>query len=151
VGLGKRLWDIARANVNDFTSELLGEDAGSLTPEERAALEREIAESVGGRAGRQARVIRDRAEDAWDRAFEASQEGGAPRGRGPTPRDIERWYRTLEVEPGADLDEVRSAYRKLVRKYHPDRYASDQEKYDAATAVLQRVTEAYEGLRTRLE
>jgi DnaJ-domain-containing protein 1 len=30
-------------------------------------------------------------------------------------------YRTLQVEPNADLDVIRAAYRRLARLYHPDR------------------------------
>ena len=29
-------------------------------------------------------------------------------------------YRTLGVAPGASLNEIRSAYRRLVKQYHPD-------------------------------
>jgi len=50
------------------------------------------------------------------------------------------YYETLGVARGADADEVRKAYRKLARKYHPDlnpgdkssedRFKSVQEAYD---------------------
>ena len=30
------------------------------------------------------------------------------------------YYKTLGVERGASKDDVRKAYRKLARKYHPD-------------------------------
>jgi curved DNA-binding protein CbpA len=29
-------------------------------------------------------------------------------------------YRMLGLEPGASLEEVRAAYRRLIRKVHPD-------------------------------
>ena len=29
-------------------------------------------------------------------------------------------YRVLGLEPGASDDEVKAAYRKLAKKYHPD-------------------------------
>ena len=56
-------------------------------------------------------------------------------------------YKTLDLPYGAEFAEVKSAYRKLMRKYHPDRYASDPEKYKAATEVAQKITEAYNGLK----
>ena len=50
------------------------------------------------------------------------------------------YYQTLGVERGADAEELRKAYRRLARKYHPDlnpgdksaedRFKSVQEAYD---------------------
>ena len=34
-------------------------------------------------------------------------------------------YAVLDVEPGADLEAVRAAYRRLVKTYHPDRHMAD--------------------------
>lgn len=34
--------------------------------------------------------------------------------------NLARCYRILGVTPGASLDEVKSAYRQLARRYHPD-------------------------------
>ena len=33
-------------------------------------------------------------------------------------------YKILGVSPSASDDEVKDAYRKLVKKYHPDRYVN---------------------------
>ena len=153
VGLGKRLWDIARANASDFANELLAGEDG-LTKEEKAELDAELEETLGSKAGKQARHFRDAAEEAWERAFEAAQgrAGGAPPRAGvSSAREREGWYRTLELEPGASYEEVRRAYRRLVAKYHPDRYASDPAKYEAATEVARKITVAHEGLKDYLE
>ena len=37
------------------------------------------------------------------------------------------YYKTLEVSKSASADEIKKAYRKLARKYHPDMYPNDKE------------------------
>ena len=52
------------------------------------------------------------------------------------------YYQTLGVEPGAGDAEIKTAYRRLARKYHPDvsKEAGAEDKFKA-------VNEAYEALR----
>src|SRR5262245_6441367 len=52
------------------------------------------------------------------------------------------YYDTLGVEPSAGEAEIKTAYRRLARKYHPDvsKEAGAEEKFKA-------VNEAYEALR----
>jgi curved DNA-binding protein len=38
-------------------------------------------------------------------------------------------YQTLGVDPGASQDEIKSAYRKLAMKHHPDRMGGDDTKF----------------------
>ena len=153
MGLGKRLWDVARSNVSDFTS------AFSLDPEVRerqrfdsemqAEVEREVADTIGTKAGRRARRVADKAQEAWEREFERAKAagGGGGRGRAPAQSEVEGWYRTLEVPVGSDMATVRKSYRRLLAKYHPDKYAADPEKYAAATEVARKITTAYNGLK----
>ena len=155
VSLGKRLWDLARSNVTDFRSALKPDALDGLSEQERRVLEDEPADTVGAKAGRKARKFRDAAEEAWEKAFEAAQAAGGQAGRPgnsrPTPEaERLRWYRTLELEPGADLQEIRKAYRRLLKQYHPDKFAKDPEKYKAATEVARNITTAYDGLTAHL-
>ena len=34
--------------------------------------------------------------------------------------EFKDYYKTLELTPEASQDDIRKAYRKLARKYHPD-------------------------------
>src|SRR5579871_2181440 len=50
------------------------------------------------------------------------------------------YYKTLGVERGADAEEIRKAYRKLARKYHPDLNPGDK----SAEERFKKVQEAYD-------
>lgn len=52
-------------------------------------------------------------------------------------------YSVLGVDPSASDEEVKSAYRKLARKYHPDNYV-DNPLADLAEEKMKEINEAYE-------
>ncbi len=52
-------------------------------------------------------------------------------------------YDVLGVSPNASDDEIKKAYRNLVKKYHPDRFAGDKRAQEAASEKLKQVNEAY--------
>lgn len=54
-----------------------------------------------------------------------------------------KYYKILEVEYGADFKQIKSAYRKLLKKYHPDMYQNQPEKLKAAQDVTRQINEAY--------
>jgi DnaJ-domain-containing protein 1 len=147
----RRLLDLARANLTDFREAFTRDSLRSTLDHEPDTVDPTAGDSVGGRAGRRARVMRDAAEEAWERAYEEARTrtGVDPGGVG---HELERrkWYRTLELEPGATADDVRKAYRRLLKQYHPDRHTSDPAKYAAATELTRRLTAAYDGLMADL-
>ena len=61
------------------------------------------------------------------------------------------WYRVLDLNEGADLSQIKSSYRQLMRKYHPDMHAGNPQRQKAATELSMRVTAAYNGLVSHLE
>ena len=54
-------------------------------------------------------------------------------------------YEVLGVRPGATQDEIKKAYRVMVKKYHPDSY-KDHPLETLAKEKMQEINEAYDQL-----
>lgn len=52
-------------------------------------------------------------------------------------------YSVLGISPGASEEEVRTAYRELVRKYHPDQFQDERAK-ELAEAKMREINAAYD-------
>ncbi len=62
--------------------------------------------------------------------------------------DLAHWYRTLELEPGASLEEVNQAYKDLAVVWHPDRLPQDSTRLqEKAQAKLKEINNARDRLR----
>ena len=70
---------------------------------------------------------------------------------GSADAQLAEWYRQLDLQPGADMSQIKTAYRQLMRKYHPDMHAGNPQRQKAATELSMRVTAAYNGLVSHLE
>jgi hypothetical protein len=53
------------------------------------------------------------------------------------------YYANLEVPYGADLAAVEAAWKRLLRRTHPDRHANSAEVSDLATALTKKLNHAY--------
>lgn len=60
----------------------------------------------------------------------------------PTTVEVEDLYATLGIAPSATAEEIRAAYRRLARQYHPD-YAPDEE----SSRKFARISKCYMVLR----
>ncbi len=149
-------------------------------PLARQALANPAARAARDKAAKEraARVHRERderearqraaADEAFRRMKEQAARSGATAGsytssssssssssRPPRPGSVDaqvaEWYRQLDLSPGADLSQIKSSYRQLMRKYHPDMHAGNPQRQKAATELSMRVTAAYNGLVARLE
>lgn len=56
------------------------------------------------------------------------------------------YYRILGVKPSASAAEVRAAFRRFARKYHPDRFVDRPQKRAKATRVYRRGAEGLQVL-----
>ncbi len=63
-------------------------------------------------------------------------------------RDIEKFYKTLELPLNSSKADVKAAYRSLARKYHPDRFTGDPDRLKASEDRLKTINEAYAFLKT---
>jgi DnaJ-domain-containing protein 1 len=81
----------------------------------------------------------------------SSSSGSArPPRAGSTEAKVAEWYRVLDLQVGADMPQIKSSYRSLMRKYHPDMHAGNPGKQKAANELSMRVTAAYNGLQAHL-
>ena len=63
--------------------------------------------------------------------------------------DTENYYKILEVSKSSSDDDIKKAYRKMARKYHPDRVQHlGEEHLQGAKEKFQKVQEAYEKIKT---
>jgi hypothetical protein len=96
---------------------------------------------AAGDGGFGAGARRAAAEANRERARRAAGAAGTAGGYGPDPDpgpSREAAYRALDLDPGADEDAVRRAYRERVKEVHPDRGGDEAE--------FRRVTRAYDRL-----
>ncbi len=56
---------------------------------------------------------------------------------------ITKSYKTLDLKTGASIDDVRKAYKDMVRVWHPDRFAGNLRLRAKATEKLKEINLAY--------
>jgi DnaJ-domain-containing protein 1 len=90
---------------------------------------------------------------SWSSTSSSSTGSSGPRPPRPGSQDAQLadWYRVLDLQAGADMAQIKTSYRQLMRKYHPDMHAGNPGRQKAATELSMRVTAAYNGLVTHLE
>ncbi|HTP58728.1 MAG TPA: J domain-containing protein [Spirochaetia bacterium] len=97
--------------------------------------------------------------DEYIRTGSSGGEGAGARPSGssgartpPSPNEsLRQDYANLEVAFGADIDTVRSSYKKLMLKYHPDRFGGDPEKQKIALEIAKKINQSFQRIRDQQE
>jgi curved DNA-binding protein CbpA len=119
--------------------------------DEREARQRAAADEAFRRMKEQA--ARGGGTTSSTSSYSSSTGGGSTRPPRPGSADaqVAEWYRQLDLQPGAEMSQIKTSYRQLMRKYHPDMHAGNPQRQKAATELSMRVTAAYNGLVAHLE
>jgi DnaJ-domain-containing protein 1 len=146
---GYFMWYQATGRMRERVAEGVNAD-GSRFAEQKAS---EGAQRGRSRFAREARrrINRERRREAraGGRRARASAaaggRGGARRGGRQVARQdgpsAEEAYRRLGLDPTADEDDVRTAYRERVKEVHPDTADGDEEAFKRVTAAYERLTD----------
>jgi DnaJ-domain-containing protein 1 len=154
MSIGKRLIDLARSELNSLLDKAAevdehddrwsGELGGLSDDELEAELERRRrAREEAEEAARGPRPASASRAGATDRSSTGRARPEPPRRTAAGDQAVRKAYAALEVPPGSDFETVRKAYRRLMRKYHPDLHGGSADAQRAATDLTQRLTEAY--------
>jgi len=68
-----------------------------------------------------------------------------------SPQDpLAPYYAHLEIPPGSSREVVKSAWKRMLKKYHPDLHDADPGKRKIAGELTRRLTESYRILDAKL-
>lgn len=98
-------------------------------------------------------------QEAWEELDEFLNEGKTDTGRtyrhkktysqkvDPELETLKKDYANLEVGFKAPFTEAKKAYKRLLRKYHPDRFANNPRKLKIATEITKKINESFNRIR----
>jgi len=100
-----------------------GRTLDTLSPAELAALSRELA-AADPQGSRLLKAYLDRRNAAGGEDLHGDPRGGRRQAAGHAAMTEQQAYEILGLEAGADAEEIRRAYRALMKKLHPDQGGS---------------------------
>ncbi len=63
---------------------------------------------------------------------------------------LAQYYANLEIPQGSDLNTARRAWKRMMKRYHPDLHSGDPERVKLANELSAKLTEAYRALEANL-
>ncbi len=116
-----RLGRLARSVINDFNSDVDGDYKDAWA---------ELDDFLG--------------TEAHDfNAQQSNRQHGRAAGNSGKA-NLSRDYANLELTPAAPTADIKRQYKKLLVKYHPDKFADNVEKQKIATELSTRLNESYD-------
>ncbi len=61
----------------------------------------------------------------------------------PNIKKEAEYYANLEIKSGSDFDQIKIAYKSLMKQYHPDKFNGSDENRKMAEIITTRLNEAY--------
>jgi DnaJ-domain-containing protein 1 len=98
-------------------------------------------------------------QEAWEELDEFLNEGKAESHRtyrqkrtysqktDTEQESLKQDYANLEVQFKASFTDVKKSYKRLLRKYHPDRFANNPKKLKIATEITKKINESFTKIR----
>ena len=83
------------------------------------------------------------ASETFDEIFDSSFEEKNVSQKTPEQSLEQEYYANLELPYGAGFDEIKKSYKKLLKKYHPDKFYGDEKKLALAQDVVKKLNLAY--------
>ena len=124
-------------------------DIAEQQPKIKRRLERVRARYVETRQVLEQKVDEIEA-DLWDWIREMQDQAQQAHRQVQRVRDSSEYYRILGLPAGAELDEVKAAWRKKMHENHPDKFAHDPQAEAAAHQRAQEINLAYQELTALL-
>lgn len=93
----------------------------------------------------------DDIDETYEKVFDDSyknyqnREDGSKNAQKDEAMTLEQeYYANLELPYGAGFDEIKASYKKLLKKYHPDKFYGDEKKLAISQDVVKKLNKAYD-------
>ena len=84
-----------------------------------------------------------KAQKDWKKTLPRIKKTGKVIKQNLPPKELHPDFSKLGVGLGSSLDECKTAYKNLIKKYHPDLYIGRPKDYENATKISASVTESF--------
>ncbi|MDR0502700.1 MAG: J domain-containing protein [Treponema sp.] len=142
MGIWDRLGSVINSYINDMAGEKTGESPSSgrfssRDPDLDAAFD-ELNDFLNQKDTGYTK--KENAKNDWQ-DFESA--GASSKSKIP-PEELRADFELLGVSFGADADECKAAYKKLLKIHHPDRHTGHEGNYKKATEKSAKLNAAYD-------